>query len=62
MHLRGSTCLVIALATCPMIFSHIGHNTMVADAPDHHRGHLGRLDEVRNGPIGADTVDHRDST
>ena len=62
MHFRGSTCLLTALASCPVIFSHIGHITMVAEAPDHHMGDPGRLDEVGNGPIGAYTVDHRDST
>ena len=32
---------------------------MVAEAPDPHRGDPGRLEEVRNGFIGADTVGHK---
>ena len=34
---------------------------MVAEAPDLHRGDLGRLEEGRNALIGADTVGHRES-
>ena len=33
---------------------------MTAEAPDPHRGDLGRLEEVRNGLIGADTVGQRE--
>ena len=29
---------------------------MVAEAPDPHKGDLGRLEEVRNGLIGADNI------
>ena len=36
------------LARYPVIFSHVEHTTMVAEAPDHHMGDLGRLEEVRN--------------
>ena len=35
---------------------------MVAEAPDHHGGDPGRLEEVRNGLIGADIVGHKMST
>ena len=34
---------------------------MAADAPDLHKGDLGRLEEVRNALIGTDTVDYRES-
>ena len=29
---------------------------MAAEAPDLHKGDLGRVEEVGNGPIGADTL------
>ena len=35
---------------------------MAAEAPDQHWGDLGRLEEVRNGLIGADTIGHKEST
>ena len=35
---------------------------MAAEAPDHHRGDPGRLEEARNGLIGADIVGHIKST
>ena len=57
---RGSTRLLNDLARFPAIFSHIGPDTMVAEAPDHHRCDPGRLEEVRNGLIGADTVGRRE--
>ena len=38
----------------------IGRQTMAAEAPDHHRNDLGRLEEVRNGLNGADTVGHKE--
>ena len=50
------------LARYPVIFSHIEHNTMAAEAPDLHMGDLGRLKEVRNGLVGADTVGYREIT
>ena len=50
------------LAGYPVIFSHIEHIAMAAEAPDLHMGDLGRLEEVRNALIGADNVDHREST
>ena len=34
---------------------------MAAEAPDHHMGGLGRLEEVRNGLGVTDTVGHRDN-
>ena len=49
------------LARYPAIFSHVGHIAMAADAPDLHRGDLGRLGEVKNVLIGADIVGHRKS-
>ena len=51
--------MLMVLAGNPAIFSHIGHIAMVAEAPDHHRGDPGRLEEGRNGLIGADTVGHK---
>ena len=50
------------LVRFPAIFSHIGHIAMAAEAPDLHMGDLGRLEEVRNDLLGADTVGHREST
>ena len=35
---------------------------MAADAPNLHMGDLDRLEEVRNGLIGADTIGYRVST
>ena len=35
---------------------------MAAEAPDLHKGDLGRLEEVRNALIGADINGHREST
>ena len=32
---------------------------MAAEAPDQHKGDLGRLEDVRNALIGVDTVSHR---
>ena len=57
---RGSTGLLNVLASFPVIFSHIGHKTMAAEAPDQHKGDLGRLEDGRNGLIGAETVGHRE--
>ena len=54
--------MLSVLARYPVIFSSIGPIAMVAEAPDHHMGDLGRLEEVRNGLIGADNVGHREST
>ena len=50
------------LARYTAIFSHIGHTAMAADAPDLHKDDLGRLGEVRNVLVGADSVGHREST
>ena len=52
--------MLSALASYPAIFSHLGPSAMAAEAPDHHKGDLGRLEEVRNALIGADTVGHRE--
>ena len=60
MKFRGSTDLLYAMARYPVIFSPIGPIAMVAEAPDHHMGDLGRLREVRNGLNGAHTVNHRE--
>ena len=60
MEFRGSTDLLNTMARYPVIFSHIGHKAMAAEAPDHHMGDLGRLEEVRNGLNGADTVGHKE--
>ena len=54
--------MLMVLAGNPAIFSHIGHIAMVAEAPDHPWGDPGRLEEVRNGLIGADIVAHKKST
>ena len=54
--------MLSALARYPVIFSHIGHMAMAAEAPDLHMGDLGRLEEVRNGLVGADTVGCRERT
>ena len=53
--------MLMVLAGNLAIFSHIGPIAMVAEAPYHHRGDPGRLEEVRNGLIGADTVGHGES-
>ena len=50
------------LARYSVIFSQVGHITMVAEAPDLHMGDLGRLEEARNALIGADTIGYREST
>ena len=62
MQFRGSAGLLNVLARFPVIFSHIRDITMATEAPDHHMGGLGRLEEVRNGLSGTDTVGHRDNT
>ena len=50
--------MLSVLARYPVIFSQIGHIAMAAEAPDHHMGDPGRLEEGRNGLIGADTFGH----
>ena len=52
--------MLSVLVRYPAIFSHIGCKTMVAEAPDHHSGDLGSLEEVRNGLIGVHAVGHRE--
>ena len=59
MQFGGSIGLLDALARYIVIFSHVGHNTMTAEALDGHSGGLGRVDEVRNGLIGGHTTEHR---
>ena len=44
------------------IFSPLEHIAMVAEAPDHHMGGLGRVEEVRNGLNGAHLVGHKERT
>ena len=51
--------MLMVLAGNLAIFSHIGPIAMVAEAPDHHRGDPGCLEEVRHGLIGAGTVGHK---
>ena len=41
-----------------VIFSLIGHVTMAAEAPDQHRGYLGRVEEVTNDLTGGHTTGH----
>ena len=41
--------LLNALARYSVIFSHIGHVTMAAEAPDPPMGGLGRVEEPKNG-------------
>ena len=55
MQFGGSIGLLDALARYSVIFGHIGHVTMPAEAPDPPMGGLGRVEEVRNGLIGAIT-------
>ena len=57
---RGSIGILHVLARYPVIFSLVGHITMVAEAPDHHIGDLGRMEEVRNGLNGIHLVGHRE--
>ena len=44
------------LTRYPVIFSHIGHIAMAAEAPDLHKGDLGHLEKAKNGQIGVHTV------
>ena len=62
MQFGGSIGLLGTLARYIAIFSHLGHITMVAEAPDHHMGGLGRVEEVRNGLNGAHLVGHKEIT
>ena len=59
---RGSIGILHVLARYPVIFSLVGHITMAAEAPDHHIGDLGRLEEVRNLLTGAHTLGHIEKT
>ena len=49
------------LARYPVMFSHIEHIAMAAEAPDLHQGDLGRLEEVRIALNGADIIGHKES-
>ena len=55
---EDSISILRVLARYPAIFSHIGHIAMAAEAPDLHKGDLGRLEEVRNALIGAYIIGH----
>ena len=57
---RGSNSLFHVLARFSVIFSHIGHVTMAAEAPDHHSGDLGSLEEARKGQTDTHPVGHRE--
>ena len=59
---RGSIDILHALARYPVIFSLVGHITMAAEAPDHHIGDLGRLEEVRNVLTDAHTLGYKEKT
>ena len=50
--------MLSVLARYPAIFRHIGYIAMAAEAPDQHKGDLGRVEEVRNCLIGANTLGH----
>ena len=59
MHFRGSNGLLHVLARYLVIFSHVGLAAMAAEAPDHHSGDLGSLEEAKSGLTGVHTVGHR---
>ena len=59
MQFRGSSGILHVLARYLVIFSHVGLVTMAAEAPDHHSGGLGSLEEARNGQTGTHAVGHR---
>ena len=59
---RGNIGILHVLARFPVIFSLLGHKTMAAEAPDHHIGDLGRLEEVRNVLTDAHTLGHKEKT
>ena len=47
------------LARYIIIFRHVGHTAMAAEALDDHSGGLGRMEEVKNGLIEGHTTGHR---
>ena len=59
---RGSIDILLVLARYPGIFSLVGHTTMVAEAPYHHIGDLGRLEEARNVLTDVHTLGHKEKT
>ena len=60
MQFEGSIGLLDALARYSVIFSHIGHVTMAAEAPDPPMGGLGRVEEAKNGLNGGHTIGARE--
>ena len=60
MQFRGSSGILHVLARYLVIFSLVGHTAIVAEAPHHHIGDLGRLEEVRNILTDAHTLGHKD--
>ena len=56
---RGTNSLLHVLAWCAVILSHLEHTAMAAEAPDHHSGDLGSLEEARKGQNGTHPVGHR---
>ena len=60
MQFGGSIGLLDALARCAVIFSHIGHVTMAAEAPDPPMGGLGRVEEAKNGLTGGNATGARE--
>ena len=60
MQFGGSIGLLDALARYSVIFSHIGHITMAAEAPDLPMGDPGRVEEAKNGLNGGHTTGARE--
>ena len=60
MQFGGSIGLLGALARYCVIFSHIGHVTMAAEAPDPPMEGLGRMGEAKNGLNGGHTTGARE--
>ena len=56
MQFGGSIGLLDALARYSVIFSHIEHETMAAEAPDPPMGGLGRVEEAKNGLTGGNAT------
>ena len=59
MQFGGSIGLLDALARYLVIFSHIGHITMAAEAPDLPMGDPDRVEEVTNGLTGVHSTGQR---
>ena len=60
MQFGDSIGLLDALARYIVIFSHIGHETMAAEAPDAPMGGPGRVEEATNGLNGGHTTGARE--